>query len=53
MLQVGWQVEPLAKEVLQVPRVPLVGAVNPLHGLAMQVALVKTPRKQEDAPDTV
>ena len=53
MLQVGLQVEPLVKEVAHVPRAPLVGAVNPSHGLAIQVALVKTPKVQEDGPDTL
>ena len=47
----GWQVDPLAKELVHVPTTPLVGAVDASHGI-VQVALVSTRFKHDEAPET-
>ena len=51
--QVGWHVEPLARELVQSPTPPFVGAADASHGLGPHVAAVSVPRLQEDVPDTV
>jgi hypothetical protein len=52
-LHVGWQVDPLAREFVQSPTPPLVGAAEASHGFAEQVAEVSVPALQDDVPDTV
>jgi hypothetical protein len=52
-LHVGWQVDPLAREFVQSPAPPLVGAAEASHGFAEQVAEVSVPALQDDVPDTV
>ena len=44
----GWQVDPLAKELLHVPTAPLVGAVDASHGFAEHV---KVPASAVKVPD--
>ena len=51
MLHVGWQVDPLARELVHVPTATLVGAVDASHGI-VQVALVSTRFKHDEAPET-
>ena len=53
MLQVGWQIESLAKEEVQFPTAPLVGLAAALHAEGEQVAAFKTPKLQDVVPDTV
>ena len=50
-LHVGWQVDPLARELVHVPTATLVGAVDASHGI-VQVALVSTRFKHDEAPET-
>ena len=50
---VGWHVDPLARELVQSPTPPFVGAADASHGLGPHVAAVSVPRLQEDVPDTV
>ena len=52
-LHVGWQVDPLARELVQSPAPPFVGAADASHGFAAHVAAVNVPALQEDVPDTV
>jgi len=52
-LHVGWHVDPLARELVQSPTPPFVGAAEASHGFAEQVAAVSVPRLHEDVPDTV
>ena len=52
-LHVGWQVDPLARELVQSPTAPFVGAVDASHGFAEHVAAVSVPALQDDVPDTV
>ena len=53
MLHVGVHDEPLARELVQVPTAPLVGAVDASHeGTGVQVALVSTRFKHDEAPET-
>ena len=52
-LHVGWQVDPLARELVQSPTAPFVGAVDASHGFAEHVAAVRVPALQDDVPDTV
>ena len=52
MLHVGVHDEPLARELVQVPGAPLVGAVDASHE-EVQVALVSTRFKHDDVPDNV
>ena len=51
--QVGWHVEPLARELVQSPAAPFAGAADALHGFAEHVAAVNVPKEQDDVPDTV
>ena len=53
LLHVGWQVDPLARELRQSPAPPFVGSVEALHGFAEQVAAVSVPALHEEVPDTV
>ena len=48
----GWQVDPLAKELVHVPTTPLVGAVAASQ-LGTHVAAVKVPAVHELVPETV
>ena len=50
---VGWHVDPLARELVQSPTPPLVGAVDASQGSAEHVAAVRVPRLHDDVPDTV
>ena len=52
LLHVGWHVEPDAKEEVQSPTAPLLGAVDASHGFGLQLAAVKFPKLQLDAPNT-
>ena len=52
-LHVGWHVEPLARELVQSPTPPFVGAADASHGFAEHVAAVSVPRLHELVPDTV
>ena len=52
-LHVGWHVEPLARELVQVPTLPFVGAADASHGFAEHVAAVNVPKVHELVPDTV
>ena len=52
-LHVGWHVDPLARELVQSPAPPFVGAAEASHGFAEQVAAVSVPVLQDDVPDTV
>ena len=52
-LHVGWHVEPLARELVQSPTPPFVGATDASHGLGPHVAAVSVPRLHELVPDTV
>ena len=52
-LHVGWHVDPLARELVQSPAPPFVGAVDASHGFAEHIAAVKVPRLHELVPDTV
>ena len=52
-LHVGWQVDPLASELVQSPAPPFVGAADASHGFAEHVAAVNVPRKHELVPETV
>ena len=52
-LHVGWQVDPLASELVQSPAPPFVGAADASHGFAEHVAAVSVPALQDDVPDTV
>ena len=52
-LHVGWHVEPLARELVQSPAPPFVGAADASHGFAEHVAAVSVPALQDDVPDTV
>ena len=52
-LHVSWQVDPLARELVQSPTPPFVGAVDASHGFAEHVAAVSVPALQDDVPDTV
>jgi hypothetical protein len=52
-LHVGWHVEPLARELVQSPAPPFVGAADASHGFAAHVAAVSVPALQDDVPDTV
>ena len=48
----GWQVDPLAKELVHVPTTPLVGAVDASQ-LGTHVAAVSVPAVHELVPETV
>ena len=50
---VGWHVDPLARELVQSPTPPFVGAADASQAFAEHVAAVSVPRLQEDVPDTV
>ena len=51
---VGWHVDPLARELVQSPTPPFVGAADASHGrLAEHVAAVSVPALHELVPDTV
>ena len=52
-LHVGWHVDPLARELVQSPAPPFVGAVDASHGFAEHVAAVRVPAVQELVPETV
>jgi hypothetical protein len=52
-LQVGAQVLPLARLLVQSPAVPLPGALDASQGFAAQVAAVKVPEVQLEVPLTV
>ena len=52
-LHVGWHVDPLAKELVQSPTLPFVGAADASHGFAEHVAAVRVPAVQELVPETV
>ena len=52
-LHVGWQVDPLASELVQSPAPPFAGAVDASHGFAEHVAAVRVPAVQELVPETV
>ena len=52
-LHVGWHVDPLARELVQSPTPPFVGAADASHGFAEHVAAVSVPALQDDVPDTV
>ena len=52
-LHVGWHVDPLARELVQSPTPPFVGAVDASHGFAAHVAAVNVPKEHELVPDTV
>ena len=52
-LHVGWHVDPLARELVQSPAPPFVGAADASHGFAEHVAAVSVPALQDDVPDTV
>ena len=45
--------EPLAKEPVQSPAPPFVGAADASHGFAEHVAAVRVPAVQELVPETV
>ena len=51
-LHVGWQVDPLAKELVQSPTPPFVGAADASHGFKEHVAAVSVPAVQELVPET-
>ena len=54
MLHVGVHDEPLARELVQVPTAPLVGAVDASHGVAVQAAVsVRVPLLHDLEPETV
>ena len=48
LLHVGWQVDPLARELRQSPAPPFVGSVEALHGFAEQVTAVSVPALHEE-----
>ena len=50
---VGWHVDPLASELVQLPTPPFVGGVDASQGSAEHVAAVSDPALHEDVPDTV
>ena len=52
-LHVGWHVDPLARELVQSPAPPFVGATDASHGSAEHVAAVNVPKEQDVVPDTV
>ena len=52
-LQVGWQVEPDAKLLVQSPAPPFDGAADASHDAAWHVAAVSDPDEQLLAPDAV
>jgi hypothetical protein len=52
-LHVGWHVDPLASELVQVPTPPCVGSADASHGLREHVAAVTVPKLHVDAPETV
>ena len=52
-LHVGWHVDPLARELVQSPAPPFVGAVDASQGFAEHVAAVRVPAVQELVPETV
>ena len=53
-LHVGWHVDPLAREPVQSPTPPFVGAADASHGGAGEhVALVSTRFKHDDLPESV
>ena len=52
-LHVGWHVDPLARELVQSPAAPFVGAADASQGFAEHVAAVNVPKEQDDVPDTV
>ena len=52
LLHVGWQVDPLARELRQSPAPPFVGSVDASQ-FAEQVAAVSVPALHEEVPDTV
>ena len=45
--------EPLAKEPVQLPTPPFVGAADASHGLGEQVAAIRFPAVHELVPETV
>lgn len=52
-LHVGWHVDPLARELVQSPAPPFVGATDASHGSTVHVAAVNVPELHELVPDTV
>ena len=50
---VGWHIDPLASESVQLPTPPFVGGVDASQGSAEHVAAVSVPALHEDVPDTV
>ena len=52
-MHVGVHDEPLARELVQLPTTPLVGAVDASHEEAEHVAAVKVPALHEETPETV
>ena len=50
---VGWHVDPLARELVQSPTPPFVGAPDASHGFAEHVAAVSVPALHELVPETV
>ena len=52
-LHVGWQVDPLASELVQSPAPPFLGAADASQGFAEHVAAVRVPAVQELVPETV
>ena len=52
-LHVGWHVDPLARELVQSPTPPFVGAADASHEFAEHVAAVNVPKKHELVPETV
>ena len=49
----GWQVDPLAREPVQSPTPPFVGAADASHGFGEQVAAIRFPAVHELVPETV
>ena len=52
-LHVDWHVDPLARELVQSPTPPFVGATDASQAFGEQVAAVSDPALHELVPDTV
>ena len=52
-LHVGWHVDPLARELVQSPTPPFVGAADASQAFAEHVAAVSVPALHELVPETV
>ena len=50
---VGWHIKPLARELVQSPAPPFVGAADASHGSAEHVAAVRVPAVHELVPETM